>query len=42
VTVRGRVEGIDNAAFVASAKEGCPVTQALSGTSITYDAALVD
>jgi lipoyl-dependent peroxiredoxin len=42
VTVRGRVEGIDSAAFVASANEGCPVTDALAGTSITYDAALVD
>lgn len=41
VTVRGRVDGIDNAAFVASANEGCPVTDALSGTTITFDAALV-
>ena len=42
VTVRGRVEGIDDATFVASAKEGCPVSEALAGTTITYDAALVE
>ena len=42
VTVRGRVDGIDNAAFAESAEEGCPVSQALAGTTITFDAALVD
>jgi lipoyl-dependent peroxiredoxin len=44
ITVRGRVEGIDNAAFVEAAeaaKTGCPVSQALTGTTITVDAALV-
>jgi osmotically inducible protein OsmC len=44
ITVRGRVEGIDNAAFVEAAeaaKVGCPVSQALTGTTITVDAALV-
>jgi osmotically inducible protein OsmC len=45
ITVRGRVEGIDNAAFVEAAeaaKVGCPVSQALTGTIITVDAALAD
>jgi lipoyl-dependent peroxiredoxin len=42
LTVRGRVDGIDNAAFVESAKEGCPVSDALAGTTITIDAALAD
>jgi lipoyl-dependent peroxiredoxin len=45
LTVRGRVEGIDNAAFVEAAeaaKVGCPVSQALTGTTITLDAALAD
>jgi lipoyl-dependent peroxiredoxin len=45
ITVRGRVEGIDNATFVKAAeaaKVGCPVSQALTGTSITVDAALAD
>ncbi len=43
LTVRGRVEGIDEAAFVAAAeaaKAGCPVSKALTGTEITLDAAL--
>jgi osmotically inducible protein OsmC len=42
--VRGRVDGIDNAGFVAAAeqaKAGCPVSKALTGTEITLDAALV-
>ena len=45
ITVRGRVEGIDNAKFVEAAeaaKVGCPVSQALTGTAITLDAALAD
>jgi lipoyl-dependent peroxiredoxin len=45
LTVRGRVEGLDNAAFVEAAegaKAGCPVSQALTGTTITLDAALAD
>jgi osmotically inducible protein OsmC len=45
LTVRGRVEGMDNAAFVEAAeaaKVGCPVSQALTGTTITLDAALAD
>ncbi|MDP2772184.1 MAG: OsmC family peroxiredoxin [Nocardioides sp.] len=43
LTVRGVVEGMSNDAFVAAAeaaKTGCPVSQALSGTTITLDAAL--
>jgi osmotically inducible protein OsmC len=43
LTVRGTVEGIDEAAFVKAAegaKAGCPVSKALSGTDITLDAAL--
>ncbi|MGN0065707.1 MAG: OsmC family peroxiredoxin [Nocardioides sp.] len=43
LTVRGVVEGIDNDTFVqlaTAAKEGCPVSQALAGTTITLDAAL--
>ncbi|HQU25918.1 MAG TPA: OsmC family peroxiredoxin [Acidimicrobiales bacterium] len=43
LTVRGRVEGVDEAAFVAAAeaaKAGCPVSKALTGTEITLDAAL--
>ena len=43
ITVRGRVEGIDNAKFVEAAeaaKVGCPVSQALTGTTVTLDAAL--
>ncbi|MDF1606391.1 OsmC family protein [Nocardioides sp. YIM 152315] len=43
LTVRGVVEGISNEDFVAAAeaaKEGCPVSQALAGTTITLDAAL--
>jgi osmotically inducible protein OsmC len=43
ITVRGRVEGLDEAGFVAAAeaaKKGCPVSKALTGTEITLDAAL--
>lgn len=43
LTTRGVVEGLDNEAFVSlaeAAKAGCPVSQALTGTTITLDAAL--
>lgn len=43
LTVRGEVEGMDDAAFVRAAQEakvGCPVSKALTGTEITLDAAL--
>ena len=43
LTVQGQVPGIDNDAFVAAAqeaKENCPVSQALTGTTITLDASL--
>jgi osmotically inducible protein OsmC len=43
ITVRGQVTGLDNAAFVKAAeaaKVGCPVSKALTGTTITLDAAL--
>lgn len=43
LTVRGVVEGMSNDDFVKAAeaaKVGCPVSQALSGTTITLDAAL--
>ena len=45
LTVRGKVEGLTNDEFVeaaAAAKENCPVSQALKGTTITLDAALAD
>ncbi len=41
--VRGVVEGMDEAAFVETAetaKASCPVSKALTGTTITLDAAL--
>ena len=44
LTTRGRVTGIDEGEFAAAAdraKEGCPVSRALTGTTITLDAALV-
>jgi len=44
LTVRGQVDGLDDAAFKAvaeTAKTGCPVSKALTGTTITLDAALV-
>ena len=44
LTVRGRVPGITNEAFVAlaeAAKDGCPVSQALQGNvALSVDAAL--
>ena len=43
LTVRGAVEGMSEADFVAAAedaKANCPVSQALTGTTITLDAAL--
>jgi lipoyl-dependent peroxiredoxin len=44
LTVRGKVEGLDEAGFVAAAeqaKAGCPVSKALAGVdTITLDAAL--
>jgi osmotically inducible protein OsmC len=43
LTVRGTVPGISAEDFVAAAeaaKEGCPVSKALGGTTITLDAAL--
>lgn len=44
LTVRGEAPGMDAAAFekaAQDAKEGCPVSKALTGTTITLDAALV-
>jgi osmotically inducible protein OsmC len=44
LTVSGDVPGIDEATFVAAAeaaKVGCPVSQALTGTTITVDARLI-
>jgi osmotically inducible protein OsmC len=43
LTARGQVDGVDNDTFVRlaeEAKSGCPVSQALAGTTITLDAAL--
>ncbi len=43
LTVRGKVEGLDEAGFVKAAqaaKDGCPVSKALTGVEITLDAAL--
>ena len=43
LTVRGVVDGMSNDDFVKAAeaaKEGCPVSKALTGTTITLDAAL--
>ncbi|MGH3355273.1 MAG: OsmC family protein [Nocardioidaceae bacterium] len=43
LTVRGQVEGASNDDFVKAAegaKTNCPVSQALTGTTITLDAAL--
>ena len=43
ITVVGTVEGMDAEAFQAAAegaKENCPVSQALKGTTITLDASL--
>jgi osmotically inducible protein OsmC len=41
--VRGKVPGIDQAAFeaaAAAAADGCPVSQALAGVAITHEATL--
>ena len=43
LTVRGEVEGLDEAGFAEAAdkaKSGCPVSKALTGVEITLDAAL--
>lgn len=43
LTTRGKVPGMDNDDFVKAAeaaKEGCPVSQALTGVEISLDAAL--
>lgn len=43
LTVRGEVEGLDEAGFkdaAEKAKAGCPVSKALTGVDITLDAAL--
>jgi osmotically inducible protein OsmC len=43
LTTRGRVPGLDNDGFVKAAetaKENCPVSQALTGVEISLDAAL--
>ena len=43
LTVRGEVEGLDADGFLAAAeaaKKNCPVSKALTGTTITLDAAL--
>jgi osmotically inducible protein OsmC len=43
LTVRGEVEGLDEAGFIKAAeaaKAGCPVSKALTGTTITLDAGL--
>jgi osmotically inducible protein OsmC len=44
LTVRAEVEGLDADGFdtaAQAAKNGCPVSKALTGTTITLDAALV-
>jgi lipoyl-dependent peroxiredoxin len=43
LTVRGEVEGVDEAGFeqaAQTAKEGCPVSNALGGVEITIEASL--
>jgi len=45
LTVRGEVTGIDGDGFAGAAdaaKASCPVSKALTGVSITLDAALQD
>ena len=45
LTVRGEVEGLDEAGFLEAAegaKAGCPISKALTGVEITLDAALDD
>lgn len=43
LTVRGEVDGLDEAGFkdaAEKAKAGCPISKALTGVEITLDAAL--
>ena len=43
ITVRGEVEGLDEAGFLAAAEKAkttCPVSKALTGATITLDATL--
>jgi osmotically inducible protein OsmC len=43
LTVEGEVDGLDEAGFVKAAeaaKDGCPVSKALTGTTITLQASL--
>ena len=43
LTLRGKVEGLDDAQFAKAAEDakvGCPVSKALAGVDITLDAAL--
>ncbi len=43
IHVRGKVDGLDEEGFVKAANDaklGCPVSKALTGTTITLDAAL--
>ena len=43
ITVRGKVDGLDEDGFVAAAekaKAGCPISKALAAVDITLDAAL--
>ena len=43
LTVRGKVEGLDEAGFLKAAetaKAGCPISKALAAVDITLDAAL--
>jgi lipoyl-dependent peroxiredoxin len=43
LTVEGEVDGLDEAGFqkaAQTAKEGCPVSKALTGTTITLEASL--
>lgn len=43
LTVRGEVDGVDEAGFVEAAQEakaGCPISKALTGVEISLDAAL--
>ena len=45
ITARGTVDGIDSgqfAEYARTAEQSCPVSKALSGTTITVDAALDD
>lgn len=44
LTVRAEIEGLDESGFqeaAAEAKEGCPISKALTGVEISLDAALV-